>query len=174
MSSQKATRKRFEEEALPHLGALFRTALRIAREQAEAEDLVQETYKEAWGSFHRYRPGTNCKAWLFRILFRRWSRRLRRINRLTQVDLEEVSEERLAVMPDFEARLAHETVLDVLNSLPEHYQLVLILADVEGFSYREIADQLELPVGTVMSRLNRARNLLRQKLLEVCEESRSA
>ena len=163
---------RFLEEAIPHMSALYRVSLSMSRSPSLAEDLVQETYKEAWKSFHRYRPRSNCKGWLFRILFRIWNRHLRKTNRIIQIDLDEVSPERLALQPDSQQGIEREEVFRILQTLPEHYQRVLLLADVEELRYREIAEVLELPIGTVMSRLNRARSLFRKKFLQQSETSR--
>ncbi|MFQ5929536.1 MAG: sigma-70 family RNA polymerase sigma factor [Acidobacteriota bacterium] len=164
----------FLEEALPHMESLYRVSLSMTRDAALAEDLVQETYKEAWKSFRRYTLGSNCKAWLFRILFRVWGKHLRCAYRVKQVDIEEVPESKLALESDVQQRIERQEVLKILRTLPEHYQKVLVLADLEGFRYREIAQMLELPIGTVMSRLNRARALFRQKFLQESEKSQSA
>jgi len=136
-----------------------------------AEDLVQETYQQAWKSFQGYTPGTDCKAWLFRILFRLRHKQLRQARWWKPVDIDEVPEGLLAVQPDFQKNVASETVLKILQSLPVHYQTVLILADIEEFRYRAIAQMLKLPIGTVMSRLNRARSLFREKFLEESRET---
>jgi len=136
-----------------------------------AEDLVQETYQQAWKSFQGYTPGTDCKAWLFRILFRLRQKQLRQARWWKPVDIDEVPEGLLAVQPDFQKNVASETVLKILQSLPVHYQTVLILADIEEFRYRAIAQMLKLPIGTVMSRLNRARSLFREKFLEESRET---
>ncbi|MFQ5740478.1 MAG: sigma-70 family RNA polymerase sigma factor [Acidobacteriota bacterium] len=159
----KEDRKRFLSEALPHSDALYRMALRLAEDASVAEDFVQETFKEAWVSFHTYQPGSNCKAWLFRILFRVRGRHLSSRNKLKWVPLEDVPEKRLAVT-DFRQRVEARLVLKILHTLPRHYQVVLVLADVENLSYREIAQTLGVPIGTVMSRLNRARKFFRSKL----------
>ncbi len=136
-----------------------------------AEDLVQETYQQAWKSFQGYTPGTDCKAWLFRILFRLRNKQLRQARWWKAVDIDEVPEGQLAVQPDFQDSIENEEVLRILQSLPEHYQMVLVLADIEEFRYREIAGMLNLPIGTIMSRLNRARSLFREKFLEESRES---
>jgi RNA polymerase sigma-70 factor (ECF subfamily) len=136
-----------------------------------AEDLVQETYQQAWKSFQGYTSGTDCKAWLFRILFRLRNKQLRQARWWKPVDIDEVPEWRLAVQPDFQKNIEDEEVLRILQSLPVHYQTVLVLADIEEFRYREIARMLKLPMGTVMSRLNRARSLFREKFLEESRES---
>ncbi|MCH8820834.1 MAG: sigma-70 family RNA polymerase sigma factor, partial [Acidobacteria bacterium] len=156
----------FLEEAMPQMSSLYRVSFNLSRDRDLAEDLVQETYKEAWQSFHRYTPGTDCKAWLFRIFFRVWQKHLRQVYRFSSVDMEDVSEDLLVQMPDAEQKMESEEVMTILRSLPTHYQTVLVLADVEEFRYREIAQMLELPIGTVMSRLNRARSLFRTKFVQ--------
>ena len=164
----------FVEEAVPHMASLYRVSLNMSRDRGVAEDLVQETYKEAWQSFHRYTPGTDCKAWLFRIFFRVWQKHLRQVYRFSSVDMENVSEDRLVQAPDAQQKLESEEVMTILRSLPPHYQTVLVLADVEEFRYQEIAQMLELPMGTVMSRLNRARSLFRAKFVQDTENTQSA
>ena len=143
----------------------------MTRQVDLAEDLVQETYQQAWKSFQGYTPGTDCKAWLFRILFRLRNKQLRQARWWKPVDIDEVPEGLLAVQPDFRHTIENEEVLRILQSLPEHYQMVLVLADIEEFRYREIARMLNLPIGTIMSRLNRARSLFREKYLEESRES---
>ncbi len=160
---------------MPHMSSLYRFAVGMTRDNSTAEDLVQETYKEAWKSFLRYTPGTDCKAWLFKILFRVWSKYSGKLRRLPmEEDLEQVPEAKLAVESDVLQKIECQEILQVLRSLPDHYQRVLILADVEELSYREISQLMEVPMGTVMSRLNRARVLVRQKLLQASKSSRSA
>ena len=159
---------------MPHMGGLYRMAVSLARHRDRAEDLVQETYQQAWQSFHGYTPGSDCRAWLFRILFRAWNRSLRQDYRMKSVGFEGVAEEELAVESDLERRIGGGEVRKVLHSLPEHYQTVLVLADVEEFSYREMATILGLPLGTVMSRLNRARSLFREKFKRDQMDTRSA
>ncbi|MDA2933398.1 sigma-70 family RNA polymerase sigma factor [Acidobacteria bacterium AH-259-D05] len=154
--------------------SLYRVSFNMSRDGHLAEDLVQETYKEALQSFRRYTPGTDCKAWLFRIFFRLWQKHLRHAYRFKAVNIEEVPEEQLALNPDFQRDIEGEGVLKILRSLPSHYRVVLILSDIEEFHYREIAQMLELPIGTVMSRLNRARSLFRQKFLQESKRTRSA
>jgi len=155
----------FEAEAMPHAASLFRIAFWLTRERAEAEDLVQETLMEALGSFHRFLPGTNCHAWLVSILYHRNSKRRRAANRLTLVS---DSEERIAETIVFEAptpqSVTDEEVLAALKRLPRTFQEVVILADIEDMSYKEIAAAIDIPVGTVMSRISRGRKLLRREL----------
>lgn len=154
--------------------SLYRTAFRLTGEASNAEDLVQETYKEAWRSFHRYEKGTNCKAWLFKIFFRLRNKQHRLWAKRKEVAIEEIPQSVFAVESEVENRLHLKTLLEILETLPEHYRTVLVLADVENLSYREIADSLNLTLGTVMSRLNRARGFLREKLEEQKKNSRSA
>ncbi len=156
------------------MSSLYRVSLNKCRDPGLAEDLVQETYKEAWGSFDRYTPGTDCKAWLFRIFFRVWQKHLRQVYRFSSVDVESVSEELLGQAPDAQRQMEGEEVMTILRSLPPHYQTVLVLADVEEFRYQEIARMLELPIGTVMSRLNRARSLFRTKFVQETKNTQSA
>ena len=155
----------FEAEAMPHAASLFRIAFWLTRNQAEAEDLVQETLIEALGSFHRFLPGTNCHAWLVSILYHRNSKRRRAANHLTLVS---DSEERIAETVVFEApapqNVTDEDVLAALQRLPRPFQEVVILADIEDMSYKEIAAAINVPVGTVMSRISRGRKLLRTEL----------
>jgi RNA polymerase sigma-70 factor (ECF subfamily) len=154
----------FETAALPHLDDLYRTALRVLSNVRDAEDLVQETYLQAWKSFHRFEPGTNCRAWLFKILFHRIHHHWRKCfaSRVIQesVDLAET----LPYEPPVPEQLADEEVLSALEKIRPDFRAVLLLADVQEFSYKEIADTLGIPVGTVMSRLSRARKLLRTEL----------
>jgi len=155
----------FEAAALPHLDDLFRTALRLTGDRTEAEDLVQEAYLQAWKSFHRFELGTNCRAWLFKILFHVTHHYRRKIfNFKTVKESEEVLEETVAYEPQVPEELSDEEVLAAFRKLPEPYREVVLLADVQEFSYKEVADTLHIPVGTVMSRLSRGRKLLRTEL----------
>jgi RNA polymerase sigma-70 factor (ECF subfamily) len=179
--SEGARHRRFEAEALPHLDALFNTALRMTRNRSDAEDLVQDTVLKAYRAFDQYRPGTNCKAWLFRILVNTginvWARRSRRP---AEVDFE-VVEPLLAGRDDaFQAperddlrrfaELLDDDVKAALDQVPESFRLVLLLAAVEEFQYKEIAVMLDIPIGTVMSRLYRARKLLQSSLREYARQ----
>lgn len=155
----------FESEALPFHVDLYRLAKWLLRNQAEAEDLVQETFVEALRSFHRFEKGTNCRAWLIKIMYHLLSKRRRESNRLRVVgDIDDQIAETVAVEPAASGKFAGEEVLNALKSLPQHYQEVVILSDVEDLSYKEIADALSIPTGTVMSRLHRGRSLLRSEL----------
>ncbi|MBL8190677.1 MAG: sigma-70 family RNA polymerase sigma factor [Acidobacteria bacterium] len=155
----------FESAAMPHLNDLFRTARRVIGSQTEAEDVVQETYLQAWKSFHRFEPGTNCRAWLFKILFHVISHHRRKLFKLPVADIaEETLAESAVYSPAPNQHLADEEILAAFNKLPQLYRAVVILADVQEFSYKEIAATLNIPLGTVMSRLNRGRKILRQAL----------
>lgn len=153
----------FLEQAVPHLDSIYRVAVRDYGNPALAQDLVQETFKEAWKSFSTFEKGTNCRAWLFKIFFRVSGRYRSRAKKFQQVDLETLSESRLSVGPKHEDRIDLETVLTILETLPKKYRTVLVLADIEELSYRKISRSLEIPIGTVMSRLNRARSIFREK-----------
>lgn len=157
----------FEAEALPHLNDLYRTALRVIGNTGEAEDLVQETYYQAWKSFHRFEPGTNCRAWLYKILFHVIHHHRRKSFRLTFFnDDDEPIENLLVYEAPTPEHLSDEEVLAALEKIPVPYREVILLADVEEFSYKEVAETLQIPLGTVMSRLNRGRKLLRGHLAE--------
>lgn len=163
------TPEAFEAEALPHLNDLFRSAARMTMNRGEAEDLVQEVYLQAWKSFHKYEPGTNCRAWLFKILFNKLEHHRRR--QYTQgrwfAEAEEFVIESVASVPTVEQHLTDEEVLAALDRLPAQYREVILLADVEEFSYKEVSEVLQVPIGTVMSRLSRGRKQLRLMLAGV-------
>ena len=173
-AQQKGRRDLFRREALPHLDSIYRTAVRRYSDPVLAQDLVQETFAEAWRSFHNYQPSSNCKAWLFKIFFRTAKRCQDREAGIRPVPLEDLPEQKLAEVSRFEEQVKQRIVLEILESLPKHYTTVLSLADVEGFSYREISDLLGLPIGTVMSRLNRARTLFREKFAGLTSKTRTA
>lgn len=153
----------FEAEALGYTDQLFRVALRLCRDRAKAEDLVQETFLQAWRSFHRFELGTNLRAWLYKIMFNVYYSGQRR-ERLQLVPAEETIAETIAYDPPTPQQLTEEEVLTALERLPRDFQIPIVLADVEELSYREIADVMEIPIGTVMSRLHRGRKLLRTEL----------
>jgi RNA polymerase sigma-70 factor (ECF subfamily) len=153
----------FESEALPFHVDLYRLAKWLLRNQAEAEDLVQETFVEALRSFHRFEKGSNCRAWLIKIMYHLLSKHRRKSNRLRVVGDEQLAET-VAVEPAGTGEFAGEEVLSALKRLPQHYQEVVILSAVEDLSYKEIAEALSIPTGTVMSRLSRGRSLLRSAL----------
>lgn len=162
------TAEAFESEAVPHLDDLFRTAVRLVAERAEAEDLVQEVYLQAWKSFDRYEPGTNCRAWLYKILFHKLNhqRRNNSHGRWVQAD-DALLADTVACVPPVPHDLTDEEVVAALDGLQSGFREVVLLADVEEFSYKEIAGVLGIPIGTVMSRLSRGRRQLREALAGV-------
>lgn len=159
------TAEEFEAAALPHLNDLYRTALRLAANRAEAEDLLQDVYLQAWKSFHRFEIGTNCRAWLFKILINKNMRRSRKWFTLTRESDELLAG--LAYEPPVSEHLSDGEVLLGLQKIPAHYRETILLTDVEGFTYQETADILAVPIGTVMSRLSRGRKLLRVEFANV-------
>ncbi|TAM81561.1 MAG: sigma-70 family RNA polymerase sigma factor [Acidobacteria bacterium] len=153
---------------MPHLAALYRTAKFLVHNPAEAEDLVQEVYLEALKSFHRFQPGTNCKAWLFRILFHRLHHLRRRVLKFSLEDTPR-DQDSMAAEPPVPQEIKDEDILAALDKVPQAFREIVVMADVEEFSYKEIAETLKLPLGTVMSRLSRGRKLLREELAEVAK-----
>jgi RNA polymerase sigma-70 factor (ECF subfamily) len=160
----------FEGAALTYADQLFRVALRVVRDREHAEDLLQETYLQAWRSFDRFEPGTNLRAWLYKIMFNTYSNQRRR-QRLQMVPLEETIAETIAYDPPTPQRLTDEEALAELEKLPRDYQIPVALVDVEGLSYKELAEALNIPIGTVMSRLRRGRKLLRMGLAKFSREA---
>jgi RNA polymerase sigma-70 factor (ECF subfamily) len=173
----------FNETALPHVDALYNTALRLTRNPQDAEDLVQETFFKAYRYYDKYQKGTNLKAWLFKILKNTFINNYRKKQQQPpQSDFaaiedafeDRISEDVLRKMKNPEEQFL-EDVLDqdiqsALDALPENYRMAVVLADLEGFSYKEIAEILEVPVGTVMSRLYRGRKRLEATMLEYALE----
>ncbi|SNC61702.1 RNA polymerase, sigma subunit, ECF family [Kytococcus aerolatus] len=170
---------RFEREALPHLDQLYSAALRTTRNPTDAEDLVQETYAKAFAAFHQYKPGTNLKAWLYRILTNTYINSYRKKQRQPlQSDAAEVEDYQLAAaeshtstgLKSAEAQaldhIADRQVVEALAALSDDFRMAVYLADVEGFAYKEIAEIMDTPIGTVMSRLHRGRKQLREMLAE--------
>lgn len=172
-------REAFEREALAHLDAVFRTALRLAGDPTEAEDLAQETMLKAFRSWRQYRPGTNAKAWLLTILrntfVNEYRRRKARPAMVDVMEIEPFTVFRAVQDADpegsFFARIVDGDVLRAIGRLPEDFREVLVLSDVEGLSYAEIADVVEAPVGTVKSRLFRARQILQRDLYDFAVEA---
>lgn len=161
----------FAAEAMPHLNDLYRTAMRLVRVPEAAEDLVQETFLQAWKSFDSYEIGTNCRAWLYQILFFKVShyRRTRAmLSKFFQPDDEKGTIFAQAVAPTpTPQNLTDKQIIRAVDALPEIFRAVILLADVEEFDYKEVAQILDIPLGTVMSRLSRARLKLRESLAEV-------
>jgi RNA polymerase sigma-70 factor, ECF subfamily len=157
-------RAEFDATILVHLDGVFRLALWLIGNRAEAEDVVQETFMHALQSFHRFEPGTNARAWLFSIMRHVRSNRLR-ASRRAPIDASDGDHvERIPAVEQTPQHLTEREVLDALAELPPGFQEIVLLCDVEELSYKEIARVLDIPMGTVMSRLHRARRLLRTAL----------
>ncbi len=179
MVQRMADRGRFTELTMPHMQALYTAALRMTRNPADAEDLVQETFLKAYRAFDRYEDGTNLRAWLYKILTNTFINSYRAAKRRPEkADVEDVEDLYLYHrIGDLQAagvgRSAEDVVFDhftddevkkAIESLPESFRIAVLLADVEGFSYKEIAEITEVPIGTVMSRIHRGRKALQKAL----------
>lgn len=175
---------RFERDALVFLDQLYGAALRMTRNPTDAEDLVQDTYARAYASFHQFTPGTNLKAWLYRILTNSFINTYRKKQRQPQLSGgEQVEDWQLAraeshtseglrsAEMDALDRMPDSAVTEAMNALSPDFRLAVYLADVEGFSYKEIAEIMGTPIGTVMSRLNRGRTQLRAALTDFARET---
>ena len=178
------TRQEFEQVALPQADALYNFAVKMTRNRRDAEDLVQDAFMRAFRFFHRFEPGTNIRAWLFRILKNTYINKYRKVQRTPdQVDWAQVEEFYDTVTPDDLLKrhknpeeLLLESGIDgridqAIADLPEEYRAVVLLNFVEEMSYREIAEVMEIPMGTVMSRLHRGRKFLQKHLHEFAEEN---
>ncbi|GLI26040.1 ECF RNA polymerase sigma factor SigR [Agromyces rhizosphaerae] len=173
----------FEEQALPFLDQLYGAALRMTKNPADAQDLVQETFAKAYAAFAQFTQGTNLKAWLYRILTNTYINTYRKKQREPfQSAIDDLEDWQLGGAESTTARssrsaeaeaidhLPDSAVKDALQSLPEDFRLAVYFADVEGFSYQEIADMMHTPIGTVMSRLHRGRRMLRELLADYAGE----
>tara|TARA_B100001094_G_C18165076_1_gene791542 strand:+ start:706 stop:1284 length:579 start_codon:yes stop_codon:yes gene_type:complete len=177
----------FAEDAMPLMDGLYGAAMRMTRNAADAEDLVQETYLKAFNAYERFEAGTNLKAWMYRILTNSYINAYRKKQRRPdESDIDDIEDLYLyrrlggaesAVL----SRSAEDELLEMfgedevklaLEDLPEHYRMPILLADVEGFAYKEIAEILDVPIGTVMSRLHRGRKQLQKRLYSFAEEHR--
>ncbi len=177
----------FAEDAMPLMDGLYSAAMRMTRNAADAEDLVQETYLKAFNAYERFETGTNLKAWMYRILTNSYINAYRKKQRRPdESDIDDIEDLYLyrrlggaesAVL----SRSAEDELLEMfgedevklaLEDLPEHYRMPILLADVEGFAYKEIAEILDVPIGTVMSRLHRGRKQLQKRLYSFAEEHR--
>ncbi len=167
---------RFEQDVVPFMGQLYPAALRMTKNSSDAEDLVQETIAKAYAAFHQFRPGTNLRAWLHRILantfINGYRKRRREPAAALGADLQgdwHIGTDPLAPparSAEAEAldRLADSEILRALRDLPEDFKVAIYLADIEGYPYKEVAEMMGTPIGTVMSRLHRGRSRLREKL----------
>jgi RNA polymerase sigma-70 factor (ECF subfamily) len=178
-----ADRAQFSELAMPFAAQLYSAALRMTRKPADAEDLVQETYLRAYRSLASFEEGTNLRAWLFRILtnafINSYRSKQRKVQETELDDIEDLYLYRRLGNTTFASRSAEDTLFETftddevkgaLEDLPENFRIPVLLADVEDFSYKEIAEMLEIPIGTVMSRLHRGRKAMQKRLLEFAIE----
>jgi len=173
----------FEADAMQFAPQLYSAALRMTRNPVDAEDVVQETFLKAYRAYGSFQEGTNLKAWLYRILTNTYINRYRKAQRRpSEVELGELQDlylfrrlgEQSGASESAESEVLEQfvdsDVIEALESLPDNFRMPVLLADVEGFAYKEIAEMLEIPIGTVMSRLHRGRKALQKKLWHVAEE----
>ena len=176
----------FEADAMQYAGQLYSAALRMTRNAADAEDLVQETFLKAFRSYHTFKEGTNLKAWLYRILTNSYINNYRKKNRRPQeVELGELEDIYLFKRLHSDAgtggasqsaedealeRFTNPLIRTAVEELPDTFRIPVLLADVEGFAYKEIAEIMDVPIGTVMSRLHRGRKALQKQLYELAQE----
>jgi len=180
-----SAKEQFTTDAMQYAPQLFSTALRMTRSRSDAEDLVQETYIKGWRSFHTFQEGTNLRAWLFRIMTITYINKYNAKKRKgTEVDLDDVEElflyKRLGSIDQSQLSSSAEDqmlelftddeVKNALEELPEDFRVPVLLSDVDGFSYKEISEMLEIPIGTVMSRLHRGRKAMQKMLYEYARE----
>ena len=180
-----SAKEQFTSDAMQYAPQLFSTALRMTRNRSDAEDLVQETYVKGWRSFHTFEEGTNLRAWLFRIMTNTYINKYNAKKRKgSEVELDDVEElflyKRLGSIDQSQlSSSAEDQMLELftddevkgaLESLPEDFRIPVLLSDVDGFSYKEIAEMLEIPMGTVMSRLHRGRKAMQKMLYEYARE----
>ena len=180
--SAEQRRKRFEADALQYMNQLYSAALRYTKNPSDAQDLVQDTYAKAYVSFHQFEPGTNLKAWLYRILTTTFINTYRKDQRRPQLSDQELEDWQIADASSHtsdQGKSAEDVALEnlpdsdikrALAEIPEEFRIAVYLADVEGFSYKEIAEIVGVPTGTVMSRLHRGRKQLREKLTDYARE----
>jgi RNA polymerase sigma-70 factor (ECF subfamily) len=176
-----ADQETFSEQAMPHMGSLYTAALRMTRNPADAEDLVQDTYLKAYRGFGGFQEGTNLKAWLYKILTNTFINNYRaKKRRPEESDVEDVEDLYLyrrlgggvaetagrSAEDELLDHLTESEIKDALEALPEQFRIAVLLGDVEGFSYKEIAEILDIPIGTVMSRLHRGRKALQKRLYD--------
>jgi len=169
--------KEFEATALQHMNAIYNAALRMSRDKTEAEDLVQDTYLRAYQFFDRFQPGTSVKAWLFKILKNTFINNFKKRAKTPEhVDFDQLkfldNEPASSDNPEEEIlyRSYDDKIMQAIETLPEEFKLVIKLSDVQGLSYKETAEKVECPIGTVMSRLHRGRRILRDNLRECARE----
>lgn len=178
---EKKKQKDFDDEIIPHMDALYNFALRLTTDPNDAEDLVQDTIVKAYRFFSSYEKGTNAKAWMFRILKNSFINNYRKTSKKpSQVDYDEVSSYYESIRAertetsDLESLMFREMMDDDLSNaltrLPEDFRTVVLLCDVDGYTYEEIANMLDVPIGTIRSRLHRGRNLLKTELLEYAKK----
>jgi RNA polymerase sigma-70 factor (ECF subfamily) len=180
-----SAKEQFTTDAMQYAPQLFSTALRMTRSRSDAEDLVQETYIKGWRSFHTFQEGTNLRAWLFRIMTNTYINKYNAKKRKgTEVELDDVEElflyKRLGSIDQSQLSSSAEDqmlelftddeVKNALEELPEDFRVPVLLSDVDGFSYKEIAEMLEIPIGTVMSRLHRGRKAMQKMLYEYARD----
>jgi RNA polymerase sigma-70 factor, ECF subfamily len=165
--SHKPRTEDFEAAALPHLSDIYRTATRLLADSTKADDVVQDVYLQAWKSFDKFEPGTNCRAWLYKILFNTMHHYRRKwLNARMVKESEDLIEQTVAWVPPVPDHITDDEVLTALDQVPQDFRSVVLLVDVEEFAYKDAAVILNVPIGTVMSRLNRARQRLQEHLVQ--------